>query len=113
MSTPFTAASMYRAWLSAGSPGSARRVITGVAFRARMATPFQLRWPCHTAPYPAASMSAVGKSPSSHFSSCRHTTSGRSSSNQFSRLASRLLTLLMLKVAIRTCLPRPRLCQGA
>ncbi len=35
---------------SAGSPGSARRVITGVAPRARLATPFQVRWPRQTAP---------------------------------------------------------------
>jgi hypothetical protein len=35
--------------VSVASPGSAVRVRIGSTPRARMATPFQVRWPCHTA----------------------------------------------------------------
>src|ERR1700716_3630976 len=42
----------------------------------------------------------MGKSASVDFSSCRHTTSGDAARSHASRLARRLLTLLMLKVAI-------------
>ena len=47
-------------------------------------------------------MAAIGKARSSAFSSCRQTTSGCATVSQSIKLARRLLTLLMLKVAIRT-----------
>src|SRR5512140_2861957 len=68
--------------------------------RARMATPFHDFWPRQTAPYPACSMAARGNSESVALSSCRQTTSGSAVRSQSRRLASRLFTLLMLKVAI-------------
>ena len=38
-----------------------RQVSIGSFPRARMATPFQLFWPCQIAPYPAFSISWIGK----------------------------------------------------
>ena len=46
------------------------------------------------------SIAPCGKSESAAFSSCRQTTSGRAAFSQIRRLASRLLMLLMLNVAI-------------
>ena len=61
------------------------------------------------AEYVDASIAASGKAPASAFSSCRQTTSGSAASSHASRFASRLLILLMLKVAIFTrALPHPR-----
>src|SRR5579863_1473394 len=68
--------------------------------RARMATPFHVFCPHHTASYPARRNASTGKSASVDFSSCRQTTSGRAARSQASRFDRRLLTLLMLKVAI-------------
>jgi hypothetical protein len=51
-------------------------------------------------------MAERGKARSSAFSSCGQTTSGCAVANQSRRLAKRLLTLLMLKVAIRIVYPR-------
>src|SRR5438309_12121760 len=67
-----------------------------------MATPFQERSPCQTASYPIARRAFTGKAPCSALSSWRLTTSGSALANQAKRLSSRLLMLLMLKVAILT-----------
>jgi hypothetical protein len=68
--------------------------------RARIATPFQVFSPRQTASYPARRIAAIGNAASADLSSCRQTASGEAARSQASRLASRLLTLLMLKVAI-------------
>src|SRR5690348_3486256 len=68
-----------------------------------MATPFQERSPCQTASYPSFRIAFTGKTPCSALSSCRLTTSGSALANQAKRLSSRLLMLLMLKVATFTC----------
>src|ERR1700738_1158997 len=76
-----------------------------------MATPFQERSPCQTASYPRVRRAFTGKAPCSALSSCRLTTSGSALANQDKRLFSRLLMLLMLKVAILTkslSIPVPR-----
>ena len=75
------------------------RVSTGTWFRARMATPFQERSPCQTASYPRARRAFTGNASCSALSSWRLTTSGSAFANQARRLSSRLLMLLMLKVA--------------
>ena len=80
-------------------PGKLVRVSTGTWFRARMATPFQEGSPCQTASYPRARRAFTGKAPCSVLSSWRLTTSGSAFANQARRLSSRLLMLLMLKVA--------------
>src|SRR5689334_1090583 len=67
-----------------------------------MATPFQERSPCQTASYPRVRRAFAGKAPCSALSSCRQTTSGSALLNQAKRLSSRLLMLLMLKVATLT-----------
>src|SRR5882672_7805815 len=67
-----------------------------------MATPFQERSPCQTASYPRVRRAFTGKAPCSTLSSWRLTTSGSVLANQAKRLSSRLLMLLMLKVAILT-----------
>src|ERR1700730_12614950 len=67
-----------------------------------MATPFQERSPCQTASYPAVRRAFTGKAPCSALSSWRLTTSGSDLANQAKRLSSRLLMLLMLKVATLT-----------
>jgi hypothetical protein len=100
--TPLTAASMYRAWRSAGFPGKLELVSTGVWFRARIATPFQERSPCQTASKPSARRAFLGNAPCSALSSCKHTTFGWALASQARRLSSRLLMSLMLKVAIFT-----------
>src|SRR5579872_5130821 len=64
-----------------------------------MATPFQERSPCQTASYPRVRRAFTGKSSCSALSSWRLTTSGSAFANQASKLSSRLLMLLMLKVA--------------
>jgi hypothetical protein len=69
------------------------------ATRARMATPFQERSPCQTASYPRVRRAFTGKACCSALSSWRLTTSRSAFANQASRLSSRLLMLLMLKVA--------------
>src|SRR5262249_7386739 len=74
------------------------RVSTGAWFRARIATPFQERSPCHTASYPRRRRAPMGNAPCSALSSWRLTTSGSDLVNQARRLSSRLLMLLMLKV---------------
>src|SRR6266576_5568486 len=81
-----------------------------------MATPFQERSPSQTASYPIARRAFTGKAPCSTLSSWRLTTSGSALANQAKRLSSRLLMLLMLKVAtftksslsleLRLCLPK-------
>src|SRR5580693_5725456 len=78
------------------------QVKTGTWFRARMATPFQDRSPCQTASYPRVRRAFAGKAPCSALSSWRQTTSGSALANQAKRLSSRLLMLLMLKVATLT-----------
>src|SRR5258708_5822229 len=73
-----------------------------------MATPFQERSPCQTASYPRVRRAFTGKAPCSALSSWRLTTSGSALANQAKRLSSRLLMLLMLKVATLTeslCVP--------
>ncbi len=75
-----------------------------------MATPFQERSPCQTASYPRVRRAFTGKAPCSALSSWRLTTSGSALANQAKRLSSRLLMLLMLKVATLTeslCVPAP------
>ena len=67
-----------------------------------MATPFQERSPCQTASYPRVRRAFTGKAPCSALSSWRLTTSGSALASQARRLFSRLLTLLMLKVATLT-----------
>src|SRR6267142_2711013 len=67
-----------------------------------MATPFQERSPCQTASYPRARRAFTGKAPCSALSSWRLTASGSAFANQDKRLSSRLLMLLMLKVATLT-----------
>src|SRR6266403_1559473 len=67
-----------------------------------MATPFQERSPCQTASYPRVRRASTGKAPCSALSSWRLTTSGSALANQDKRLFSRLLMLLMLKVATFT-----------
>src|SRR5437588_6557601 len=67
-----------------------------------MATPFQERSPCQTVSYPIARRAFTGKACCSALSSWRLTTSGSALANQAKRLSSRLLMLLMLKVAILT-----------
>src|SRR5882724_163438 len=67
-----------------------------------MATPFQERSPCQTASYPTVRRASAGKAPCSALSSWRLTTSGSALANQPKRLSSRLLMLLMLKVATFT-----------
>src|SRR5580700_11383941 len=64
-----------------------------------MATPFHERSPCQTASYPRARRAFTGKASCSALSSWRLTTSGSAFANQARRLSSRLLMLLMLKVA--------------
>src|SRR5277367_285032 len=64
-----------------------------------MATPFHERSPCQTASYPTVRRAFTGKAPCSALSSWRLTTSGSAFANQARRLSSRLLMLLMLKVA--------------
>src|SRR5581483_12163702 len=64
-----------------------------------MATPFQERSPCQTASYPRSRRAFAGKEACSALSSCRLTTSGSALDSQVRRLSSRLLMLLMLKVA--------------
>src|SRR6202453_1819774 len=64
-----------------------------------MATPFQERSPCQTASYPRVRRGFTGKACCSALSSWRLTTSGSAFANQARRLSSRLLMLLMLKVA--------------
>src|SRR6202023_759296 len=93
---------MERACWSSGFPGKLAQVSTGVWFRARMATPFQERSPCQTASYPRVRRAFAGKAPCSALSSWRLTTSGSALANQAKRLSSRLLMLLMLKVATLT-----------
>src|SRR5882762_9695116 len=93
---------MWRAWWSSPFPGKLAQVSTGAWFRARMATPFQERSPCQTASYPRVRRAFTGKAPCSVLSSCRLTTSGSALANQAKRLSSRLLMLLMLKVATLT-----------
>lgn len=75
------------------------QVSTGTWCRARMATPFQERSPCQTASYPRVRRAFTGKASCSALSSWRLTTSGSAFANQAVRLSSRLLMLLMLKVA--------------
>src|ERR1700719_3549988 len=67
-----------------------------------MATPFQERSPCQTASYPRVRSAFTGKASCSALSSWRLTTSGSALANQANRLSSRLLMLLMLKVATFT-----------
>src|ERR1700677_3891855 len=67
-----------------------------------MATPFQECSPCQTASYPRVRRAFTGKAPCSALSSWRLTTSGSAFANQVKRLSSRLLMLLMLKVATLT-----------
>src|SRR5580698_84205 len=67
-----------------------------------MATPFQERSPCQTASYPRVRRAFTGKASCSALSSWRLTTSGSAFANQARRLSSRLLMLLMLKVATFT-----------
>src|ERR1700678_1201276 len=67
-----------------------------------MATPFHDRSPCQTASYPRVRRAFTGKAPCSALSSWRLTTSGSALANQARRLSSRLLMLLMLKVATLT-----------
>src|SRR5215475_3300519 len=67
-----------------------------------MATPFQERSPCQTASYPTVRRAFTGKASCSALSSWRLTTSGSAFANQAKRLSSRLLMLLMLKVATLT-----------
>src|SRR6266851_1394087 len=93
---------MYLAWSSSGFPGKLAQVSTGGWSRARMATPFQERSPCQTASYPRVRRAFTGKAPCSALSSWRLTTSGSALANQARRLSSRLLMLLMLKVATFT-----------
>src|ERR1700726_706411 len=64
-----------------------------------MATPFQERSPCQTASYPSVRRARMGNAPGSALSSWRLTTSGSAFANQARRLSSRLVMLLMLKVA--------------
>src|SRR5580698_2030611 len=64
-----------------------------------MATPFQERSPCQTASYPRVRRAFTGKASCSALSSWRLTTSGSAFASQARRLSSRLLMLLMLKVA--------------
>src|ERR1700692_2794291 len=64
-----------------------------------MDTPFQERSPCQTASYPRVRRAFTGKASCSALSSWRLTTSGSAFANQAKRLSSRLLILLMLKVA--------------
>jgi hypothetical protein len=90
-----------------GFPGKLAQVSTGTWFRARIATPFQERSPCQTASYPIARRAFTGKAPCSALSSWRLTTSGSALINQAKRLSSRLLMLLILKVAILTSLVCP------
>src|ERR1700683_3084933 len=78
------------------------RVSTGAWCRARMATPFQERSPCQTASYPRVRRAFTGKAPCSALSSWRLTTSGSAFASHAKRLSSRLLMLLMLKVATFT-----------
>src|SRR5882757_830673 len=93
---------MYLAWRSSGFHGKLVQVSTGAWLRARMATPFQERSPNQTASYPRVRRAFTGKAPCSVLSSWRLTTSGSALANQDKRLSSRLLMLLMLKVAILT-----------
>src|SRR5882757_6148342 len=67
-----------------------------------MATPFKERSPCQTASYPRVRRAFTGKAACSALSSWRLTTSGSAFANQARRLSSRLLMLLMLKVATFT-----------
>src|ERR1700678_537838 len=67
-----------------------------------MATPFQERSPCQTASYPRVRRAFTGKASCSALSAWRLTTSGSAFANQARRLSSRLLMLLMLKVATLT-----------
>src|SRR5580700_868239 len=67
-----------------------------------MATPFQERSPCQTASYPRVRRAFTGKASCSALRSWRLTTSGSAFANQAKRLSSRLLMLLMLKVATFT-----------
>ena len=96
---------------SASSPGRAVRVSTGSAPRARMATPFQLRWPTQTAPYPAAfERSARGNCSTGGDLQLLQADHARLRSPPASRagFASRRVTPLMLKVAILTGRSRRR-----
>ena len=66
ISTPLTAASIYRLCSSSASPGRPRLVSTSVTPQASMAS-FQLFWPCPTAPLKALfhqviTNAAVGRS---------------------------------------------------
>src|ERR1700761_1358276 len=99
--TPFTAASMNRACLSLGSPGSSRRISMGSKPRASSATPFHVFWPTTRQLYPAASSSDLGKAAVSVFSSWRTTMSGLVASSQASSCGRRLRTLLTFHVASR------------
>src|ERR1035438_9774008 len=67
-----------------------------------MATPFHEHSPCQTASYPRVRRAFTGKASCSALSSWRLTTSGSALANQAKRLSSRLLMLLMLKVATLT-----------
>jgi hypothetical protein len=62
----------------------------------------QERSPCQTASYPRVRRAFTGNASCSALSSWRLTTSGSALDNQASRLSSRLLMLLMLKVATLT-----------
>src|SRR5271168_124771 len=64
-----------------------------------MATPFHERSPCQTASYPRVRRAFTGNASCSALSSWRLTTSGSAFANHARRLSSRLLMLLMLKVA--------------
>ena len=64
-----------------------------------MATPFQERSPYQTASYLRVRRAFTGKASCSALSSWRLTTSGSAFAHQARRLSSRLLMLLMLKVA--------------
>src|SRR5439155_392212 len=67
-----------------------------------MATPFQDRSPCQTASYPRVRRAFTGKASCSALSSWRLTTSGSAFASQAKRWSSRLLMLLILKVATLT-----------
>src|SRR5882724_2226642 len=103
--TPFTAASMWRAWRSSDFEGKVDRVSTGLRFRDRIATPFQERSPSQTASYPWFRSACAGNAPCSALSSWRQTTSGLALASQAKRFSSLLLMSLMLNVAIFTLPP--------
>src|ERR1700721_635783 len=67
-----------------------------------MAPAFPCPPPCQTASYPRVRRAFTGKAPCSALSSWRLTTSGSAFASHASRLSSRLLMLLMLKVATFT-----------